>query len=67
MLVNVGSSALAIAVVTAMHLIPAIVIAPISGSIIDRFSQFTVVLSIWAIINNMHKNCGQKFLKIREY
>ncbi|WP_044417540.1 MFS transporter [Halarcobacter anaerophilus] len=37
MLVNFGSSALAISIVTAMHLLPAVVIAPLSGAIIDRF------------------------------
>lgn len=37
MLVEFGSSALAISVVTAMHLLPAILIAPLSGAIIDRF------------------------------
>lgn len=36
MIVDFGSSEMAIAVVTAMHFIPAIIIAPISGSIIDR-------------------------------
>lgn len=37
MLVNFGSSALAISVVTAMHFLPAVLIAPFSGAIIDRF------------------------------
>jgi len=37
MLVEFGSSALAISVVTAMHLLPAVLIAPLSGAIIDRF------------------------------
>lgn len=36
MLVNFGSSELAISVVTAMHFLPAILIAPFSGAIIDR-------------------------------
>ena len=36
MLVEFGSSEMAISVVTAMHFIPAILIAPISGAIIDR-------------------------------
>lgn len=36
MVVNFGSSELAIAVVIAMHFIPAIIIAPLSGAIIDR-------------------------------
>lgn len=37
MLVNFGSSAFAISVVTAMHFLPAVLIAPFSGAIIDRF------------------------------
>ncbi len=37
MLVEFGSSAFAISVVTAMHLLPAVLIAPLSGAIIDRF------------------------------
>jgi len=37
MLVEFGSSSLAISVVTAMHLLPAVLIAPLSGAIIDRF------------------------------
>ena len=36
MLVNFGSSEMAISVVTAMHFLPAILIAPFSGAIIDR-------------------------------
>lgn len=36
MLVDFGSSELAIAVVTAMHFLPAVLIAPFSGAIIDR-------------------------------
>jgi len=36
MIVELGSSELAISVVTAMHFIPAIIIAPLSGAIIDR-------------------------------
>ncbi len=36
MLVDFGSTEMAISVVTAMHFIPAILIAPISGAIIDR-------------------------------
>ena len=46
MLVNFGSSSLAIAVVTAMHLIPAIVIAPLSGAIIDRFKIKSLMLTL---------------------
>ncbi len=36
MVVDFGSSELAISIVTAMHFLPAILISPISGSIIDR-------------------------------
>ena len=46
MLVEFGSSAMAIAVVTAMHLIPAIVIAPFSGAIIDRFKIKPLMLTL---------------------
>ncbi len=49
MLVNFGSSALAISVVTAMHLIPAIVIAPLSGAIIDRFKIKSLMISLLSI------------------
>lgn len=49
MLVQFGSSALAISVVTAMHLLPAVIIAPISGVIIDKFRikplMFTLLLT----------------------
>ncbi len=44
MLVQFGSSAFAISVVTAMHLIPAIIIAPFSGAIIDRFKIKSLML-----------------------
>jgi len=37
MLINFGSSAFIISLVTVMHLLPAVVIAPLSGVIIDRF------------------------------
>ena len=46
MLVNFGSSAFAISIVTAMHLIPAIVIAPLSGAIIDRFKIKSLMLTL---------------------
>jgi len=49
MLVEFNSSALAISVVTAMHLIPAIVIAPLSGTIIDRFKIKSLMLSLLTI------------------
>tara|TARA_R110002033_G_scaffold100404_3_gene148770 strand:+ start:6659 stop:7843 length:1185 start_codon:yes stop_codon:yes gene_type:complete len=46
MLVNFGSSAFAISLVTAMHFIPAIVIAPLSGTIIDRFKIKPLMLTL---------------------
>ncbi|PLY06280.1 MAG: MFS transporter [Arcobacter sp.] len=46
MLVNFGSTAFAISLVTAMHLIPAIVIAPLSGAIIDRFRIKSLMLTL---------------------
>ena len=49
MLVNFGSSELAIAVVTAMHFLPAVLIAPFSGAIIDRFKIKSLMLSLLLI------------------
>lgn len=46
MLVDFGSSAFAISVVTAMHLLPAVVIAPLSGAIIDRFKIKSLMLAL---------------------
>lgn len=46
MLVDFGSSALAISIVTAMHLLPAVVIAPVSGVIIDKFRIKPLMLSL---------------------
>lgn len=46
MLVDFGSTAFAISLVTAMHLIPAIVIAPVSGAIIDRFKIKSLMLTL---------------------
>ena len=46
MLVEFGSSAFAISLITAMHLIPAIVIAPFSGAIIDRFRIKPLMLTL---------------------
>ncbi|RBQ29770.1 MFS transporter [Aliarcobacter vitoriensis] len=46
MIVELGSSELAIAIVTAMHFIPAIIIAPISGAIIDRVKIKPLMLSL---------------------
>ncbi len=56
MLVEFGSSALAISVVTAMHLLPAVLIAPLSGAIIDRFkikSLMFVLLSTELIMTTL--------------
>ncbi len=44
MLVRFGSTELAIAVVTAMHFLPAVLIAPFSGAIIDRFKIKSLML-----------------------
>lgn len=49
MLVNFGSSSLAIAVITAMHLLPAVIIAPLSGAIIDRFKIKSLMLTLLLI------------------
>lgn len=46
MLVEFGSSELAIATVTAMHFLPAVLIAPFSGAIIDRFKIKPLMLSL---------------------
>ncbi len=46
MLVEFGSSDFAISVVAAMHLIPAIVIAPFSGVIIDKFRLKPLMLAL---------------------
>ena len=46
MLVEFGSTAFAISLVTAMHFIPAIIIAPISGVIIDKFKIKPLMLSL---------------------
>ena len=49
MLVNFGSSELAIATVTAMHFLPAVLIAPFSGAIIDRFKIKPLMLSLLVV------------------
>lgn len=49
MLVDFGSSALAISVVTAMHLLPAVLIAPLSGAIIDKFKIKSLMLTLLSI------------------
>ena len=46
MLVEFESSAFAISVVTAMHLLPAVLIAPLSGAIIDRFKIKSLMLTL---------------------
>ena len=49
MLVEFGSSAFAISMVTIMHLLPAVVIAPLSGAIIDKFKIKPLMLSLLSI------------------
>ncbi|KAB7885380.1 MFS transporter [Poseidonibacter ostreae] len=49
MLVDFGSSELAIATVTAMHFLPAVLIAPFSGAIIDRFKIKPLMLSLLVV------------------
>jgi MFS family permease len=46
MLVEFGSTELAIAVVTAMHFLPAVLIAPFSGAIIDRIKVKPLMISL---------------------
>jgi MFS family permease len=48
MLVDFGSTEFAISVVTAMHFLPAVIIAPISGAIIDRVKIKPLMLSLLA-------------------
>ncbi|MAC83256.1 MAG: MFS transporter, partial [Arcobacter sp.] len=48
-LVDFGSSELAIATVTAMHFLPAVLIAPFSGAIIDRFKIKPLMLSLLVV------------------
>ncbi|MGA1932514.1 MFS transporter [Arcobacter sp. YIC-464] len=49
MLVQFGSSEFAIAVVTAMHFLPAVVIAPFSGAIIDRFKLKNLMVGLLSV------------------
>ena len=49
MLVDFGSSELAIATVTVMHFLPAVLIAPFSGAIIDRFKIKPLMLSLLVV------------------
>ena len=49
MLVEFNSSAFAISLVTAMHFIPAIIIAPLSGAIIDRFKIKPLMISLLSV------------------
>jgi len=46
MIVELGSSELDISLVTAMHFIPAIIIAPLSGAIIDRVKIKPLMISL---------------------
>ncbi|MCG3711801.1 MFS transporter [Aliarcobacter butzleri] len=46
MVVELGSTELAISIVTAMHFIPAIIIAPFSGAIIDRVKIKPLMISL---------------------
>ena len=48
MLVNFGSSEMAISIVTAMHFLPAILIAPFSGAIIDRVKIKPLMITLLA-------------------
>lgn len=48
MLVDFGSSEMAISVVTAMHFLPAILIAPFSGAIIDRVKIKPLMITLIA-------------------
>ena len=48
MLVDFGSTEMAISVVTAMHFLPAILIAPFSGSIIDRVKIKPLMITLIA-------------------
>ncbi|CAM3574280.1 MAG: MFS transporter [Aliarcobacter sp.] len=49
MLVDFGSTELAISVVTAMHFLPAILIAPFSGAIIDRVKIKPLMIALLSI------------------
>ena len=49
MLVQFGSSELAIAAVTAMHFLPAVLIAPFSGAIIDRFKLKNLMVALLSV------------------
>ncbi|AXH11506.1 MFS transporter [Halarcobacter bivalviorum] len=49
MLVQFGSTAFAISLVTAMHFLPAIIIAPLSGAIIDRFKIKPLMITLLLI------------------
>ena len=46
MLVDFGASAVVIATVTAMHLIPGIILAPFSGSIVDRLPVKPLMIAL---------------------
>lgn len=46
MLVEFGSTAFVISLVTAMHLLPAVIIAPLSGAIIDKFKIKSLMMTL---------------------
>ena len=46
MLVNFGSTEFAISIVTAMHFLPAVLIAPFSGAIIDRVKMKPLMITL---------------------
>ena len=48
MLVDFGSSEMAISIVTAMHFLPAVIIAPFSGAIIDRVKIKPLMITLLA-------------------
>ncbi|MEA3554620.1 MAG: MFS transporter [Campylobacterota bacterium] len=49
MLIDFGSSAFLIASVTAMHLIPGVILSPFSGSIVDRISVKPLMITLLTI------------------
>ena len=49
MLVDFGASALLIAIVTAMHFLPAVLIAPFSGAFIDRIKLKTLMVILLSV------------------
>jgi MFS family permease len=49
MLIEFGASAFIIATVTAMHLIPAVILSPFSGSLVDRISVKKLMITLLII------------------